>query len=232
MSPGSRWGGELPVAPRLMTILGAQGRVVRPRNTGHWRVSRPTWAPMDRWLGGRWCPCRPGPGTPCWSAAGSRRSVRGRSRTSGGGSAARSPPSVPRSGRSLRSRSPSEMDRPRWVLPTTSTRLPSSRRGRRCSRCWNRPSWDGSSAASTWARTARCSSTAPATRRPRHRLVGRAHRRRLGAGRHRRRPAPAARGRRRRGPRRPRGGRRRRTDWLGGVRIGTVYPSPLMRGGG
>jgi hypothetical protein len=53
VSPGSRWGGEVPVAPRVLTYLGCRGEVVRGRNNGHWRISRPAWTLMDDWLGGR-----------------------------------------------------------------------------------------------------------------------------------------------------------------------------------
>ena len=49
-SPGSRWGGEAPIAPRLVTYLGALGLVARGRNAGHWRIARPTWTLMSRWL--------------------------------------------------------------------------------------------------------------------------------------------------------------------------------------
>ncbi len=39
------------VAPRVLTQLAVEGRVVRGRNDGHWRVSRPQWTAMERWLG-------------------------------------------------------------------------------------------------------------------------------------------------------------------------------------
>jgi hypothetical protein len=50
-SANSRWGGELPIAPRLLTYLGARGIVARGPNAGHWRTSRPTWTLMADWLG-------------------------------------------------------------------------------------------------------------------------------------------------------------------------------------
>jgi hypothetical protein len=34
-----------------MTQLGAQGRIVRGANDGHWRISRPAWTLMEQWLG-------------------------------------------------------------------------------------------------------------------------------------------------------------------------------------
>ncbi len=40
-----------PTVSRLLTLLGAEAEVVRGVNTGHWRVSRPRWAPMAAWLG-------------------------------------------------------------------------------------------------------------------------------------------------------------------------------------
>ena len=36
---------------RLLTILAAAGDVVRGRNAGHWRISRPLWTSMASWLG-------------------------------------------------------------------------------------------------------------------------------------------------------------------------------------
>jgi hypothetical protein len=45
------WGGALPVAPRVLTILSAEGKVVRGANRGAWTVSRPEWASMRAWLG-------------------------------------------------------------------------------------------------------------------------------------------------------------------------------------
>jgi len=50
MSPGTKWGGEVPIAPRVLTLLGCRGEVVRGRNNGHWRISRPAWTLRD-WLG-------------------------------------------------------------------------------------------------------------------------------------------------------------------------------------
>jgi len=78
-SPSSaRWSQPFPVAPRVLTWLGARAEIVRGANGGHWRLSRPRWAPMPAWLGeqpravaevdgyaelvGRWL-ARFGPGT-------------------------------------------------------------------------------------------------------------------------------------------------------------------------
>jgi len=40
-----------PVGPRVLTLLGARGDVVRGRNGGRWRVSRPAWTATADWLG-------------------------------------------------------------------------------------------------------------------------------------------------------------------------------------
>jgi len=53
ISPGKKWGGAVQMAPRVLTQLGAQGRIVRGDNAGHWRISRPAWTLMDDWLGER-----------------------------------------------------------------------------------------------------------------------------------------------------------------------------------
>jgi hypothetical protein len=39
------------VAPRVLTQLGVEGRIVRGRNGGHWRTARPQWTSMRSWLG-------------------------------------------------------------------------------------------------------------------------------------------------------------------------------------
>lgn len=51
MAPGKPYGGDVPVAPRVLTVLSAAGDVVRARQTHHWRLNKPTWASMKAWLG-------------------------------------------------------------------------------------------------------------------------------------------------------------------------------------
>ncbi|WP_418063691.1 winged helix DNA-binding domain-containing protein [Pimelobacter simplex] len=48
---GSKWAGEVPLAPRVMTVLGAEARVLRAENAGHWRFNKPTWTATGDWLG-------------------------------------------------------------------------------------------------------------------------------------------------------------------------------------
>jgi hypothetical protein len=48
---GRSWGGQMPVGPRVLTVLSAAGKVVRATNAGAWTVSRPRWASMESWLG-------------------------------------------------------------------------------------------------------------------------------------------------------------------------------------
>lgn len=48
---GTKWGGHVPVAPQLLWILNAQGRIVRATNGGHWRLSKPRYAAAASWLG-------------------------------------------------------------------------------------------------------------------------------------------------------------------------------------
>ncbi|MDH6195230.1 hypothetical protein M2272_001859 [Mycobacterium frederiksbergense] len=50
-APGKRWGGETPLAPRVLTVLGVRGEIVRGPNDGAWTTSRPRWAAMSDWLG-------------------------------------------------------------------------------------------------------------------------------------------------------------------------------------
>lgn len=49
-APGKAWGAITPVAPRVLTVLSAQGHVVRGPNNGGWTTSRPLWAPTAHWL--------------------------------------------------------------------------------------------------------------------------------------------------------------------------------------
>jgi hypothetical protein len=51
MSPGKAYGGEFPVAPRLLSTLGAAGQVMRGANLGDWHTSRPLWTLTEDWLG-------------------------------------------------------------------------------------------------------------------------------------------------------------------------------------
>lgn len=48
---GKPWGGEVPIGPRVLTVLSAQGRIVRASNDGAWNLSRPRWASTESWLG-------------------------------------------------------------------------------------------------------------------------------------------------------------------------------------
>jgi hypothetical protein len=49
-APGKRWGGETPLAPRVLTVLSVRGDIVRGPNDGAWTLSRPRWTPMGDWL--------------------------------------------------------------------------------------------------------------------------------------------------------------------------------------
>jgi len=48
---GKSWGGEVPIAPRVLTVLSAEGRIVRSSNAGGWTASRPLWTATEAWLG-------------------------------------------------------------------------------------------------------------------------------------------------------------------------------------
>lgn len=50
-APGKPWGGETPLAPRVLTVLGVSGHIVRGPNDGGWTVSRPRWTLTEDWLG-------------------------------------------------------------------------------------------------------------------------------------------------------------------------------------
>ncbi|MBO0680652.1 AlkZ family DNA glycosylase [Mycolicibacterium sp. S2-37] len=50
-APGKPWGGQSPLSPRVLTVLGVQGDIVRGPNDGGWTSSRPRWATVGDWLG-------------------------------------------------------------------------------------------------------------------------------------------------------------------------------------
>jgi hypothetical protein len=50
-APGKAYGATLPIAPRVVTALAAQGTVVRGENAGGWKLSRPRWTATEDWLG-------------------------------------------------------------------------------------------------------------------------------------------------------------------------------------
>ena len=65
LAVGKSYGANVAVAPRVLTQLGVEGRLVRGRNGGHWRVSRPQWTLMEGWLGE---PVRPSPAAEGYAA--------------------------------------------------------------------------------------------------------------------------------------------------------------------
>lgn len=56
LSPNSKWGRDVPVAPRILTHLGVRGQAMRAGNDGHWRINRPTWTTTRHWLGAQPAP--------------------------------------------------------------------------------------------------------------------------------------------------------------------------------
>lgn len=48
---GKSYDRPVPVAPWVLTHLGLDGRVLRGRNAGHWRLNKPTWTTAEDWLG-------------------------------------------------------------------------------------------------------------------------------------------------------------------------------------
>jgi Winged helix DNA-binding domain len=58
-APGKRWGGETPLAPRVLTVLSVRGDIVRGPNDGAWTVSRPRWVLAADWLSAAAMPVAP-----------------------------------------------------------------------------------------------------------------------------------------------------------------------------
>jgi hypothetical protein len=52
-APGKLWGGMVPLAPRVLTVLSARGAIVRGPNDGAWTTSRPQWVRTADWLSER-----------------------------------------------------------------------------------------------------------------------------------------------------------------------------------
>ena len=48
---GKEWGSRVSVGPRVLTVLSAEGRIVRASNNGGWNTSRPRWSATRSWLG-------------------------------------------------------------------------------------------------------------------------------------------------------------------------------------
>jgi hypothetical protein len=51
LAPGKSYGGNFPIAPRVLGTLGATGKILRGSNEGDWRTSRPRWTLAEDWLG-------------------------------------------------------------------------------------------------------------------------------------------------------------------------------------
>lgn len=79
-SEGKSYAAVGSIAPNVLTLLGAQGRVMRATNDGQWRISRPRWARVVDWLGE--------PPTPLDAADGYARITRRWLRTFGPGTEA------------------------------------------------------------------------------------------------------------------------------------------------
>ncbi|MDQ6935536.1 MAG: winged helix DNA-binding domain-containing protein [Actinomycetota bacterium] len=48
---GKSYGTTIPIAPRVLTTLAAEGTIVRGDNAGGWKTSRPRWTVTEQWLG-------------------------------------------------------------------------------------------------------------------------------------------------------------------------------------
>ncbi|MCG7611201.1 MULTISPECIES: winged helix DNA-binding domain-containing protein [Mycobacterium] len=50
-APGKTWGGQTPLTPRVLTVLGVRGEIIRGPNDSGWTNSRPRWTVTSDWLG-------------------------------------------------------------------------------------------------------------------------------------------------------------------------------------
>jgi hypothetical protein len=51
LAVGKPYGANVAMSPRVLSQLGVEALVTRGRNGGHWRISRPQWTAMRTWLG-------------------------------------------------------------------------------------------------------------------------------------------------------------------------------------
>jgi hypothetical protein len=51
LAPGKKYAANVSIGPRVLSQLGVEGLLVRGENAGHWRLSKPRWATMESWLG-------------------------------------------------------------------------------------------------------------------------------------------------------------------------------------
>ena len=51
LAPGKSYGGNFPIASRLLGAIAAGGKIMRGSNAGDWRLSRPRWTLTEDWLG-------------------------------------------------------------------------------------------------------------------------------------------------------------------------------------
>jgi hypothetical protein len=51
LARGKSYGGDFPIAPRVLSTLAADGAILRGRNDGGWKTSRPFWTLATQWLG-------------------------------------------------------------------------------------------------------------------------------------------------------------------------------------
>lgn len=49
-TPGKKWSAVIRMAGWVVAWLGAEGRIVRGNNAGHWRLNKPTWVRTEQWL--------------------------------------------------------------------------------------------------------------------------------------------------------------------------------------
>ncbi len=62
LAQGKAYAANVSVVPRVLTQLGVEGEVMRGRNGGHWRLSKPQWTLTRTWLGHDANPAKPDEG--------------------------------------------------------------------------------------------------------------------------------------------------------------------------
>lgn len=169
-APGKAYASVTSILPNVLTLMGAEGRIVRGDNASHWRVSRPRWTLTETWLPSPPAPLAPeegyavllqsclrtfGPGTEAdivWWIGATKAAMR---------TALTDVGAVPVS---LDSASEPGCSRRTPRRPGMVRRRPTSDRGRSCCRHSIRRRWGGADATSTCRlNTSTTSSTRSAT---------------------------------------------------------------------
>ena len=165
IAPGTKYATTASIASRMLTLMSADGKVVRTRPRGGWTSTQFRWATLDDWVGQV-----ERPDTATASSEMARLWLRSYGPASLDDLQWWTGWTKTRTRAALATLDTVEVDldgSPGLLLADDAEPVPVPTRGSRCSRPSTRPRWAGSTATSASARTASCSTTSTATPGPR-----------------------------------------------------------------